>query len=150
MPRIGTAKGETLPGYGGGIMIGPNGMPMLGDDDSDGEGWDGQSYRSGRSQQSRFSQVNHKKIKGLETVYLQRLEPAGKDKKKQAKSKQPTYRVMHHKFHDDPAWHVEDRDELDSIMSGNYKEMQKKFNEEFGGSSKGKGGVSSREGSSGF
>ena len=44
---------------------------------------------------------------------------------------------MHHKFHDEPEWHVDDRDELDSIISGNYKEMQKKFEEEFQGSSQG-------------
>ena len=44
---------------------------------------------------------------------------------------------MHHKYHDEPEWHVEDRDELDSIISGNYKEMQKKFEEEFQGSSHG-------------
>lgn len=40
------------------MMIGPNGMPMLGDDLSDGEGWERGSNRSGRSQMSRFSQVN--------------------------------------------------------------------------------------------
>ncbi len=44
---------------------------------------------------------------------------------------------MHHKFHDEPEWFVDDRDELDSIISGNYKEMQKKFEEEFQGSSHG-------------
>jgi len=44
---------------------------------------------------------------------------------------------MHHKFHDEPEWHVDDRDELDSIISGNYKEMQRKFEEEFQGSSHG-------------
>ena len=44
---------------------------------------------------------------------------------------------MHHKYHDEPEWHKDDRDELDSIISGNYKEMQKKFEEEFQGSSQG-------------
>ena len=44
---------------------------------------------------------------------------------------------MHHKFHDEAEWHVDDRDDLDSIISGNYKEMQKKFEEEFQGSSHG-------------
>ena len=58
---------------------------------------------------------------------------------------------MHHKYHDEPEWHVDDRDELDSIISGNYKEMQKKFEEEFQGSSNGtrskkKRGPSSRGG----
>jgi hypothetical protein len=44
---------------------------------------------------------------------------------------------MHHKYHDEPEWHVEDRDELDSIISGNYNEMQRKFEAEFQGSSQG-------------
>ncbi len=44
------------------------------------------------------------------------------------------FRVMHHKYHDEPEWYVdENRDELDSIISGNYKEMQKKFDLEFQG-----------------
>ena len=40
---------------------------------------------------------------------------------------------MHHKYHDEPEWHVDEnnRDELDSVISGNYKEMEKKFEEEF-------------------
>lgn len=36
----GTAKGS---------MMGPNGMPMLGDENSDGDGWERGSHRSGRS-----------------------------------------------------------------------------------------------------
>jgi hypothetical protein len=52
-------------------------------------------------------------------------------------SEKAKFRIMHHKFHDEPEWHVDDRDELDSIISGNYKEMQKKFEEEFQGSSQG-------------
>jgi hypothetical protein len=71
------------------------------------------------------------KVKGLETIYLQRLEPATKGGKKKVKaggaSDKARFRVMHHKYHDEPEWHVDDRDELDSIISGNYKEMQKKF-----------------------
>ncbi len=107
----------------------------LGDDLSD---WERQSHRSGRSQMSQFSQVNHMKVKGLETIYLQRLEPATKGKKKtKPGADKAKFRVMHHKYHDEPEWHVEDRDELDSIISGNYKEMQKKFEEEFQGSSHG-------------
>ena len=129
--------------------MGPNGMPMLGDDLSDGEGWERGSNRSGRSQMSHFSQVNQLKVKGLETIYLQRLEPAAKGTRK--KNDKAKFRVMHHKYHDEPEWHVEDRDELDSIISGNYKEMQKKFEEEFQGSSNGtrskkKRGPSSRGG----
>lgn len=81
------------------------------------------------------------KVKGLETIYLQRLEPATKGKKKVkqggAGADKAKFRVMHHKYHDEPEWHVDDRDELDSIISGNYKEMQKKFEEEFQGSSHG-------------
>jgi hypothetical protein len=78
------------------------------------------------------------KVKGLETIYLQRLEPAAKKKgKPPAGSEKAKFRIMHHKYHDEPEWHVEDRDELDSIISGNYKEMQKKFEEEFQGSSHG-------------
>ena len=39
---------------------------------------------------------------------------------------------MHHKYHDEPEWHVdENRDELDSVISGNYKEMQKVFDKKF-------------------
>ena len=79
------------------------------------------------------------KVKGLETIYLQRLEPAtkGKKKAKPGVNEKAKFRVMHHKYHDEPEWHVDDRDELDSIISGNYKEMQKKFEEEFQGSSHG-------------
>jgi hypothetical protein len=69
------------------------------------------------------------KVKGLETIYLQRLEPAtkGKKKTKGGANEKAKFRVMHHKYHDEPEWHVDDRDELDSIISGNYNEMQKKF-----------------------
>jgi hypothetical protein len=101
--------------------------------------WEKQSHRSGRSMMSQFSQVNAMKVKGLETIYLQRLEPAAKGRKNAQKhgSEKAKFRIMHHKFHDEPEWHVDDRDELDSIISGNYKEMQKKFEEEFQGSSQG-------------
>lgn len=44
---------------------------------------------------------------------------------------------MHDRVHDEPEWHLEDRDELDSIISGNYKEMQKRFEDEIKGSSNG-------------
>ena len=38
------------------------------------------------------------------------------------------FRVMHHKFHDEPEWYVDEpRDELDSVISDNYKQMEKKF-----------------------
>lgn len=140
----GTAKGSMNGGRGGVDMMGPGGVPMLGDDLSEGEGWERQSHRSGRSQMSQFSQVNQMKVKGLETIYLQRLEPAAKgSRKKQEKAK---FRVMHHKYHDEPEWHVDDRDELDSIISGNYKEMQKKFEEEFQGSSNGTRSKKARKG----
>jgi len=43
--------------------------------------WERQSHRSGRSAMSQFSQVNALKVKGLETIYLQRLEPAAKGRK---------------------------------------------------------------------
>jgi hypothetical protein len=104
------------------------------------EAWERGSHRSGRSQGSQFSQVNALKVKGLETIYLQRLEPAAAKKKGKlppAGADKAKFRIMHHKYHDEPEWHVEDRDELDSIISGNYKEMQKKFEEEFQGSSQG-------------
>lgn len=95
--------------------------------------WERQSHRSGRSQASQFSHVNALKVKGLETIYLQRLEPAAAKKKAKppAGSDKARFRIMHHKYHDEPEWHVDDRDELDSIISGNYKEMQRKFEEEF-------------------
>lgn len=128
----GTAKGS-------GAHEGPGGQQMLGDDLSD---WERQSHRSGRSAMSQFSQVNQLKVKGLETIYLQRLEPAAKKKAGSRKgpgmqSDKAKFRVMHHKYHDEPEWHVEDRDELDSIISGNYNEMQRKFEQEFQGSSQG-------------
>jgi hypothetical protein len=43
----GTAKGSQHGNNG--MMMGPNGMPMLGDDLSEGEGWERGSHRSGRS-----------------------------------------------------------------------------------------------------
>jgi hypothetical protein len=44
----GTAKGSMMGGRGA-DMMGPNGMHMLGDDNSDGDGWERGSHRSGRS-----------------------------------------------------------------------------------------------------
>ena len=56
----------------------------------------------------------------------------GKDKAK--------FRLMHHKFHDEPEWYVDEpRDELDSVISDNYKQMEKKFVQEFQGNSSGGG-----------
>lgn len=78
---------------------------------------------------SQFTQVNVNKVKGLEHIYLQRLEPA---KKSQLKKEKAKFRIMHHKYHDEPEWYVdENRDELDSVISGNYKEMQKVFDKKF-------------------
>lgn len=81
--------------------------------------------------------MNAFKVRGLENIYLQRLEPASKGRstalKNQPKAK---FRMMHHKFHDEPEWHVDDenRDELDSVISDNYKQMEMKFMQEFQGS----------------
>lgn len=48
------------------------------------------------------------------------------------KKEKAKFRIMHHKYHDEPEWHVdENRDELDSVISGNYKEMQKVFDKKF-------------------
>lgn len=74
--------------------------------------------------------MNTLKVRGLENIYLQRLEPATKGRKTQMKKgdSKAKFRVMHHKFHDEPEWHVDDpRDELDSVISDNYKQMEKKF-----------------------
>lgn len=110
--------------------------------------WEKDSQRSGKSIRSQFTQLNSLKVKGLESIYLQRLEPASKGRKTGLKKAGPgedkaKFRQMHHKYHDEPEWYADDanRDELDSIISGNYKEMQKKFEEEFQG--KGGGGGSS-------
>jgi hypothetical protein len=72
------------------------------------------------------------------------LEPASKaGRKTQLKNGRPRkedkakFRIMHHRFHDEPEWHADhhgnnNRDELDSVISGNYKEMMdNKFREEF-------------------
>ena len=59
---------------------------------------------------------NTSKVRGLESIYLQRLEPAkgrqtgmrktgGKRGTKQ--EDKAKFRVMHHKFHDEPEWHVD-------------------------------------------
>lgn len=54
------------------------------------------------------------------------------------KKEKPKFRMMHHKFHDEPEWHVDEpRDELDSVISDNYKQMEKKFIQEFQGNSSG-------------
>mmetsp|Transcript_9748 Transcript_9748/g.9510 ORF Transcript_9748/g.9510 Transcript_9748/m.9510 type:complete len:127 (+) Transcript_9748:986-1366(+) len=86
---------------------------------------------SALSDQSGFSQMNNvtnqKKIRGLEKVYLQRLEPASKLKKKKSRvpGMEPKFRNMHHRMHDEPQWHLnqdeEDRDDLDSVLSENYR-----------------------------
>ena len=120
----GSAKGGTKEGRGG---LQPDQFENM----ADLSDWERQSHRSGRSAMSQFSQINALKVKGLETIYLQRLEPASKGRKPKGPSGSATdkakFRVMHHKFHDEPEWHVDDRDELDSIISGNYNEMQRKF-----------------------
>ncbi len=90
---------------------------------------------------SHFSQFNAMKVKGLETIYLQRLEPASKKgARKQGlppASDKAKFRQMQDRVQDEPDWQMEDRDELDSIISGNYKEMQKRFEDEIKGSSNG-------------
>jgi hypothetical protein len=49
-----------------------------------------------------------------------------------AQQNKAKFRVMHHKYHDEPEWHVDDqRDELDSVISDNYKQMEMKFQQEF-------------------
>mmetsp|Transcript_22224 Transcript_22224/g.16649 ORF Transcript_22224/g.16649 Transcript_22224/m.16649 type:complete len:93 (+) Transcript_22224:817-1095(+) len=40
---------------------------------------------------------------------------------------------MHHRLHDEPEWHLEqdneERDDLDSVLSENYRQMERKFKE---------------------
>ena len=70
--------------------------------------------------------ANNLRVRGLENIYLQRLEPARKTALK--KDEKPKFRIMHHRFHDEPEWFVDgQRDELDSVISDNYKQMEKKF-----------------------
>ena len=77
---------------------------------------------------------NNKKIRGLESIYLQRLEPASKGRATQQvragkKQRNPDgskakFREMHDRVHDEPQYHIDDngdRDELDSVLSENYK-----------------------------
>lgn len=46
--------------------------------------------------------------------------------------------MKHNQLHDEAEWREDDRDDIDSIISGYYKEMQKMFEEEeFPGSSNG-------------
>lgn len=59
------------------------------------------------------------------------------------------FRVMHHKHHDEPEWYVDDqRDELDSVISDNYKQMEKRFVKEFQGTNSGgkKKGIKDKSG----
>ncbi|CDW77580.1 UNKNOWN [Stylonychia lemnae] len=91
---------------------------------------DNQSHISGRTNQSRFKSKNNPRLKGLEAVYLQRLEPSVKARQggptTSRKDDKAKFRVMHHKYHDDPEWHVDpdrDRDDLDSVISNNYNQM---------------------------
>jgi hypothetical protein len=42
------------------------------------------------------------------------------------------FRIMHHKFHDEPEWHVDDpKDAAGSVVSDVKKIVEKKFKEEF-------------------
>ena len=80
-----------------------------------------------------LSQYKVKKIKGLENIYLQRMELAT-TKNRRKPGIQPDkakFRVMHHRLHDEPEWFLEDHGKMGSIISGNHKEMDKKFEEEF-------------------
>ena len=39
---------------------------------------------------------------------------------------------MHHRFHDEPEWHVDEhKDEMGSVLSDNIKAVEKKYKEEF-------------------
>ena len=86
--------------------------------------WENDSdFSGGASLISDIHHANQFRVKGLENIYLQRLEPAGaalpkKSKKRTQKSK-PKFRVMHHKYHDEGIWHQEDQHELQSMMSDN-------------------------------
>jgi len=101
-------------------------------DDADLSDWENGSRASGRlSANSQFKARNKLKVKGLETIYLQRLEPSvplrkgGPASVKRGDDK-PKFRVMHHKYHDEPEWHIDadpERDELESVISNNYNQM---------------------------
>jgi len=76
----------------------------------------------------------------LESIYLQRLEPASKGgrntqmtKKYKGKTDEKAkFRLMHHRLHDEPDWHVnEPRDVMGSVISDQKKFVEKKFKEEF-------------------
>lgn len=76
--------------------------------------WEKDSVISGQSGFSQMTSINNvKKVRGLESIYLQRLEPASKGKvtgmkkKGQKAEDKAKFRVMHHKFHDEPEWHVD-------------------------------------------
>lgn len=63
--------------------------------------------------------ANNVRVRGLENIYLQRLEPASKGRKTAMKKGEDKakFRIMHHKFHDEAEWYVDDpRDELDSVI----------------------------------
>jgi len=70
-----------------------------------------------------------KKMRGMEAIYLQRLEPAiGKQYPKRSKrgKEKARFRVCHDRVHDQPEVLAEDltiHDELESIVSGNYKNL---------------------------
>ena len=51
---------------------------------------------------------------------------------KPRKEDRAKFRVMHNRFHDDSEWNANvNKDELDSFISGNYKEMmENKFRDE--------------------
>jgi len=55
-----------------------------------------------------MSAANTHRIRGLESIYLQRLEPAYKPKRRhRGERDKAKFRVMHHRFHDEPEWYVD-------------------------------------------
>lgn len=86
---------------------------------------------------------HNNKVRGLESIYLQRLEPAPKGRNTQLSKRggvprgaktdeKAKFRLMHHRFHDEPEWHIDEHKDADGSMVSNPKKfIEKKFREEF-------------------
>jgi len=79
---------------------------------------------------SKNSAREGKRLKGLETIYLKRLDPTAANTKKPPKKVKPKTRVMQDRFHDEAEFNAEndwnnDRDELTSLLSDNFNQMEK-------------------------
>ncbi len=98
--------------------------------------WEKDSQLSGGTSLSLFTgHAQNNRVRGLESIYLQRLDVGTKRRAAAvARKKKPIFRNMHHKYHDEARWYneMEKLDDLESINSEVYhKNVERNIKGEF-------------------